>query len=42
MVSNIFTVLMYTDDTTSYYIYYNVNNDVADDLLNYKLSKICD
>ena len=30
---------MYADDTT---LYCNVNNDVTDDLLNYKLSKICD
>ena len=32
-------MLMYADDTT---LYYNVNNDVTDDLLNYELSKICD
>ena len=39
LVSNIFTMLMYADDTT---LYCNVNNDVTDDLLNYELSKICD
>ena len=39
MVNNIFTMLMYADDTT---LYCNVNNDVTDDLLNYELSKICD
>ena len=38
LVSNIFTMLMYADDTT---LYCNVNNDVTDDLLNYELSKIC-
>ena len=39
LVSNIFTMLMYADDTT---LYCNVNNNVTDDLLNYELSKICD
>ena len=39
LVSNIFTVLMYADDTT---LYCNVNNNVTDDLLNYEMSKICD
>ena len=39
LVSNIFTMLMYADDTT---LYCNVKNDVTDDLLNYELSKICD
>ena len=39
LISNIFTMLMYADDTT---LYCNVNNDVTDDLLNYELSKICD
>ena len=39
LVSNIFIVLMYADDTT---LYCNVNNDVTDDLLNYELLKICD
>ena len=39
LVSNIFTMLMYADDTT---LYCNVNNDVTDDLLNYEMSKICD
>ena len=32
LLSNIFTMLMYADDTT---LYCNVNNDVTDDLLNY-------
>ena len=36
LVSNIFTMLMYADDTT---LCCNVNNDVTDNLLNYKLSK---
>ena len=39
LVGNIFTMLMYVDDTT---LYCNVNNDVTVDLLNYELSKICD
>ena len=39
LVSNIFTMLMYADDTT---LYCNVNPNVTDDLLNCKLSKICD
>ena len=39
LVSNIFTMLMYADDTT---IYCNVNTNVTDDLLNCELSKICD
>ena len=39
LVSNIFTMLMYADDTT---LYCNVNNNVTDDLMNYELSKICD
>ena len=39
MVSNIFTMLMYADDTT---LYCNVNPNVTDDLLNCELSKICD
>ena len=34
LVSNIFTMLMYADTTT---LYYNVNNIVTDDLLNYEL-----
>ena len=38
LVSNIFTMLMYADDTT---LYCKVNNNVTDDLLNYELSKIC-
>ena len=39
LVSNIFTMLMYADDTT---LYCNVNPNVSDDLLNCELSKICD
>ena len=39
LVSNIFIVLMYADNTT---LYCNVNNDVTDDLLNYELLKLCD
>ena len=39
LVSNIFTMLMYSDDTT---LYCNVNTNVTDDLLNCELSKICD
>ena len=39
LVSNIFTMLMYADDTM---LYCNVNTDVTDALLNYELSKICD
>ena len=39
MVRNIFTMLIYADDTT---LYCNVNNDVNNDLPNYELSKICD
>ena len=39
LVSNIFIMLIYADDTT---LCCNVNNDVTDDLLNYELSKICD
>ena len=39
LVSNIFTMLMYADDTT---LYCNVNTNVSDDLLNCELSKICD
>ena len=39
LVSNIFTMLMYADDTT---LYCNVNTNVTDDLLNCELSKICD
>ena len=39
LVSNIFTMLMYADDTT---LYCNVNIKVTDDLLNCELSKICD
>ena len=35
LVSNIFTMLMYADDTT---LYCNVNNDVTDDILNYELN----
>ena len=37
LVSNIFTMLMYADDTT---LYCNVNTNVTDDLLNCELSKI--
>ena len=33
LVSNIFSMLMYADDTT---LYCNVNNNVTDDLLNYE------
>ena len=39
LVSNIFTMLMYADDTT---LYCNVKPKVSDDLLNCELSKICD
>ena len=39
LVSNIFKMLIYADDTT---LYCNVNNDMTDDLLNYELSKISD
>ena len=39
LVSNIFTMLMYADDTT---LYCNVNPNVTDDRLNCELSKICD
>ena len=39
LVSNIFTMLMYVDDTA---LYCNVNNYVTDDIVNYELSKICD
>ena len=39
LVSKIFTILIYADDTT---LYCNVNNNVTDDLLNYEFSKICD
>ena len=39
LISNIFTMLMYADGTT---LYYNVNPNVTDDLLNCELSKICD
>ena len=37
LVSNIFTMLIYADDTT---LYCNVNPNVTDDLLNCELSKI--
>ena len=39
LVSNIFTMLMYADDTT---LYCNANPKVTDDLLNCELSKIFD
>ena len=39
LVSNIFTMLMYADDTT---LYCNVNPNVSDDLPNCELSKMCD
>ena len=39
LISNIFTMLMYADDTT---LYCNANTKVTDDYLNYELTKICD
>ena len=39
LVSNTFTMLMYADDTT---LYFNINNDVTDDLVNFEQSLICD